>query len=141
MAVEHRVVIDTSTLLGAVLRKTSTPNQVLLWMLDHCKIYVSDATLSELAEVLQRTKFDKYVPLANRMSFLESYASKAIVVAPFIAVTDCRDPKDNKFLELALHIQAQVIVSSDDDLLALDPWRGIRILNPSGLMAWVYGLG
>ena len=45
-------------------------------------------------------------------------------------VTDCRDPKDNKYLELALAAGAHFIVSSDDDLLVLDPWRGIRILRP-----------
>jgi len=46
-------------------------------------------------------------------------------------VTDCRDPKDNKYLELALAAGASVIVSSDDDLLVLNPWRGIRILRPA----------
>jgi putative PIN family toxin of toxin-antitoxin system len=34
-------------------------------------------------------------------------------------VTDCRDAKDNKYLELALAAGVGVIVSSDDDLLVL----------------------
>jgi predicted nucleic acid-binding protein len=45
-------------------------------------------------------------------------------------VTDCRDRKDNKYLELALAAGASIIVTSDADLLILDPWRGIRILKP-----------
>jgi predicted nucleic acid-binding protein len=49
---------------------------------------------------------------------------------PMEPVTDCRDPKDNKYLELALAAGASVIVSSDDDLLVFDPWRDIRILRP-----------
>ena len=49
---------------------------------------------------------------------------------PLEPVTDCRDPKDNKYLELALAAGASIIVSSGDDLLVLDPWRGIRILRP-----------
>jgi hypothetical protein len=34
-------------------------------------------------------------------------------------------------LELALAAGAETIVSSDDDLLVLDPWRGVRILRPA----------
>jgi uncharacterized protein len=46
-------------------------------------------------------------------------------------VTDCRDAKDNKYLELALASAATRIVASDGELLVLDPWRGIRILRPA----------
>ena len=45
-------------------------------------------------------------------------------------MNDCRDPKDNKYLELALAAGASTIVSSDSDLLVLHPWRGVRILSP-----------
>ena len=45
-------------------------------------------------------------------------------------VRACRDPKDYKFLELAVNGEADCIVSGDDDLLSLDPFRGIQILAP-----------
>ena len=44
--------------------------------------------------------------------------------------TDCRDAKDNKFLELAVSGKADCIVSGDADLLVLNPFRGIPILTP-----------
>jgi predicted nucleic acid-binding protein len=47
----------------------------------------------------------------------------------------CRDTKDNKFVALALAAEADVLVSSDKDLLALHPWRGIRIATPAGFVA------
>jgi putative PIN family toxin of toxin-antitoxin system len=131
-----RVVVDTSTLIGALLRKRSTPNQVLLWVFEHCTIYASPSTLQELAQVVQRASFDKYASFADRMTFFEAYADRASVVIPQIIVTDCRDPKDNKFLELALHIQADALVTSDDDLLTLNLWRGIAILNPADFLMW-----
>lgn len=59
----------------------------------------------------------------------------ALYVEPAQAVTDCRDAKDNKYLELALAAQADTIVSSDHDLVVLDPWRGIRILTPADYVA------
>ncbi len=50
---------------------------------------------------------------------------------PLYRITDCRDEKDNKYLELAVAAGAEIIVSSDDDLLALHPWREIRIVRPA----------
>ena len=50
-------------------------------------------------------------------------------------VTDCRDPKDNRFLALALDSESDCIVSGDADLLALNPWRGIEIVSPGAFLA------
>ena len=46
----------------------------------------------------------------------------------------CRDAKDNKFLALALVCEADAIISSDHDLLALNPWRAIPVLTPAGFV-------
>jgi predicted nucleic acid-binding protein len=54
---------------------------------------------------------------------------------PSVQVTDCRDQKDNKYLELAVAAGAETIVSSDHDLLVLHPWRGVRILRPVDYLA------
>jgi hypothetical protein len=54
-------------------------------------------------------------------------------------VTDCRDPQDNKFLALALDGKATHIVSGDEDLLVLYPFRGIPILTPRGFIAHCEG--
>jgi hypothetical protein len=45
-------------------------------------------------------------------------------------LTECRDPKDNKFLELAVSGKATCIVSGDSDLLVLNPFRGVAIMTP-----------
>jgi predicted nucleic acid-binding protein len=50
-------------------------------------------------------------------------------------MTDCRNAKDNKYLELALTAAAGTIVGSDDDLLVLHAWRGIAILRPAAYLA------
>ena len=47
----------------------------------------------------------------------------------------CRDPKDDKFLELAVDGQAQMLVTGDKDLLALSPYRDIQILTPATALA------
>ena len=47
----------------------------------------------------------------------------------------CRDPDDDKFLELAVSGNADYLVSGDDDLLALHPFREIPILRPAEFLA------
>jgi predicted nucleic acid-binding protein len=46
-------------------------------------------------------------------------------------IAACRDPTDDKFLELAVNGRADLIVSGDADLLALNPFRGIPIITPA----------
>jgi predicted nucleic acid-binding protein len=43
----------------------------------------------------------------------------------------CRDVKDDKFLARCLAARADLLVSSDHDLLVLHPWQGIAILTPA----------
>jgi predicted nucleic acid-binding protein len=47
----------------------------------------------------------------------------------------CRDPKDNKVLEVAVNGQATCIVTGDEDLRILHPFRGIPILTPAEFLA------
>jgi len=42
----------------------------------------------------------------------------------------CRDPSDDKFLEAAVNGGADLLLTGDADLLALNPFRGTRIMTP-----------
>lgn len=66
---------------------------------------------------------------------MDLVASAAVRFSPSVVVQDCRDAKDNKYLELALAAGARFLVSSDQDLLVLDPWRGVRIVTPAKFIA------
>jgi len=44
-------------------------------------------------------------------------------------ITICRDPEDDKFLELAVNGWADLIISGDADLFSLDEVRGIPIVR------------
>ena len=50
-------------------------------------------------------------------------------------INDCRDPNDNKFLELAVCGNADVLVTGDDDLLVLNPFRRIAIVKPRDFLS------
>jgi uncharacterized protein len=91
---------------------------------------LSAAVDAEIADVLNRPKFARAIPAVRRHHLLEVLRSNAIWFAPALQVRDRRDPKDDKYLELALAAGAATIISSDDDLLVLNPWRGVRLLTP-----------
>ena len=89
-----RVVMDTSTLVGAMLR--------------------SESNLDVVTQTAQLYEIDT--------------ASEAA------SLSACRDPKDDKFLALAMACEAMVIISSDADLLSLQRWNNIAIISPADFL-------
>ena len=124
-----RFVFDTNVIVSAALLAGSITRQAFDKALDG-RILISVAVLLELAEVFSRKKFNKYLLEEERMRFLVALLKEAELVEITQVVTDCRDVKDNKFLELAVSGNADYIVSGDEDLLVLNPFRGIAILTP-----------
>lgn len=129
------VVFDASSLVGALLRRNSIPEQALLLARAHDTICLSAEVEAEIREVFTRPRFAKYLTPGRGQLILNVLTASALVVDPVVRVTDCRDRKDNKYLELASAAAATTLVSSDGDLLALDPWRGIRIVTPADYVA------
>jgi hypothetical protein len=116
------------------------PRQVFLAVVKRFDLCVSQGTLQELREVMQRPKFDRYLPVQERLEFCDLVADHAchwVVSAPSeqTARGVCRDAKDAKFLALSLDCQAVTLVTSDADLLVLHPWHGISVLAPTAFLA------
>ena len=122
-------VIDTNTLISAFLFPRSIPGKALQKALRIGAVILSKDTLSELQKVLFRPKFDKYFILKPRNEIISDFILAAELVEITEEVVACRDPKDDKFLSLAVSGDASVIVSGDKDLLVLHPFRGIDIIK------------
>jgi len=132
---EQRVVLDTSALVSRLLLPGSVPAQAVGRAARDARLLVSRATLTELAEVLSRPKFDRYATISDRQQFLRLLCGIAEMIPVIRRVRACRDPRDDMFLEVALNGDASAIVTGDRDLLALDPFRGIPILTPAQYLA------
>jgi hypothetical protein len=135
-----RAIFDTSTLVSAALYTGSVPDQALSKALEYFDLCASVETLSELEQVLNPGKFDRYRDRDLRRAFVALIVQRAHLFAADIAALStvdlpCRDSKDNIFLALALVAEADVLVSSDEDLLVLHPWRGIPIITPAEFLA------
>lgn len=126
-----RCVFDTNTLVSALLFARSTPGLAFRHALKHGRVLLSSSTIEELAEVLQRPKFERYVTAAEREEFLAAFIERATFVESTEVVHACRDAKDDKFLELAVSGKASYIITGDSDLLVLHPFRNMTIITPA----------
>jgi putative PIN family toxin of toxin-antitoxin system len=136
MSVE-RVVLDTNVLISAVLSPSGKPFACLDWVLDHATLIASRELLEELETRLARPKFRKYVDEPRRRAFVADLSLTAVQLELSGLMKVCRDPDDNKLLELAVVGRADCLVTGDRDLLVLDPFHGIPILTPAGFLAIV----
>ena len=130
-----RAVVDTNVTVSAALSPRSTPRRAFDRVLEQGTPLISLATLAELNEILRRPRFNSYLREDERLEFLAALVRESELVEVTAAVSACRDPKDDKFLELALSGVATHIISGDADLLALHPFRGIAILSPHDFVA------
>ena len=124
-----RSVFDNNVLVSAALL-AGVPRQAFDKLLDNGMVLISVPVLLELAEVLNREKFDKYVTHDERMRFMVGFLRVAEMIETGETIAVCRDPKDDKLLELAVSGNADFLVTGDKDLLVLNPFRGVEIITP-----------
>lgn len=102
MGADLRVVLDTNVVISALLLRRSLTRQAFDHASSHGIVLVSAETVEELNDVLRRRKFEKYVGEEERMEFLTAYVREATLVNVTEAIKACRDPRDDKFLGLAI---------------------------------------
>jgi uncharacterized protein len=129
-----RIVFDTNIYVMAA----GMPEGYIDYWLDLAKppqnkfqLYTSPAILTELQEKLeQRLRFER--PIA--VEYIEAIKYIATVVNPRITLDEVpSDPDDNRILECAVEVHADIIISADKDLLRLKTFREIQIFHPSNL--------
>ena len=131
------VVLDASIFVSAALKADSLPEQALLRAVDAPnRLILSQEVEDEYREVIFRPKFDRFASVERRRRILDIVVFAAERISPSESIRECRDPKDDKYLALAVAGRADVVVSGDvRHLLSMNPWRGIPILSPAGFLA------
>jgi uncharacterized protein len=124
------VVVDANVLVSAALKPGSIPAVILRKLISERRLVMSPAAFSEIAD-LRRPRLVRRIGSAEVTDFLDSLAAAAIFVSPLAEVSASRDPKDDIYLSLALAAGAEIIVTGDQDLLSLHPYRSIEILSPT----------
>jgi putative PIN family toxin of toxin-antitoxin system len=130
MKERQRIVVDANALISRLLLPDSIPGRAVSKAMSTGQLLVSEATMNELADVLSRPKFDRYLSLEDRQEFFLLLGRVAELISILCSVRACRDPRDDKFLEVAVNGSADMIVTGDADLLVLHPFHNISILTP-----------
>jgi len=129
-----RVVVDTNVLISAALKDTSLPALAVRIVEGQGTLLKSVATEQQLIGVMARPYLATLIAPATR-GWILGLLAKAEPVPIIQRIAACRDPTDDKFLELAVSGNADLILSGDADLLVLDPFRGMPILAPAAFVA------
>jgi hypothetical protein len=127
-------VFDTNSLISAALIPSSVSRLALKKADENGHLIFSKETLTELNEVLIRSKFDKYISLDERLEYIQRLEARGKIIETSSHFTDCRDVKDNKFLNLAYDGKALCIITGDLDLLVLNPFKNIPVLSTSNFL-------
>ena len=128
-----RLVIDTNVFVSAILKINLLPFLAVRWADQHGGLLKSLETERQLLDVLARLHIAA-VTIPSFRSELAGLLARAELIEINERIAACRDPTDDKFLELAVNGRADLIVSGDRDLLALNPFRNIPIIAPAAFM-------
>lgn len=133
-----RIVLDTNVLVSAALKRQSMPGMAALVVERRGGLLKSLVTEQQLFEVVSRPYLAALIDPAS-----QAWLRKLMAAAELVGITEriaaCRDPTDDKFLELAVNGRADLIVTGDGDLLVLNPFRHIPIVTPAAFMRGVVG--
>jgi len=127
-------VFDTNTLISTYLSPSSISRMAFDKARELGILIYSEPTINEFTETFVRPKFDKYISIETRLGDIEAFKISGELFDVTIIINECRDPKDNKFLELAVEAGAACIVTGDKDLLVLNPFRNIPILTAADFL-------
>jgi putative PIN family toxin of toxin-antitoxin system len=130
-----RWVLDTNVLISRLLAPGGVAARAADLALARGVLPLSEATLDEMIAVLGRSKFDPYIRCEDRQRFIALLGGVARLVPVLRHLEVCRDPSDDKFLDVAFAGEADAIISGDRNLLALHPLHGLATLSPTAFLA------
>jgi uncharacterized protein len=128
------LVLDTNVLISASISALGPPAKVLGVAIKHRALISSLTLFAELETRMVRPRIQRFVGADRVPGILAAIRAATRFVTPAALPPTCRDPNDDMVLATALAANADAIVTGDEDLLVLDPFLGIRILNPAAFL-------
>jgi putative PIN family toxin of toxin-antitoxin system len=129
------IVIDTNVFVSSFFGGNAR-RIIDLWKNRQVRLCLSKAILDEYVDVLQRMGLKDQRELKELLSlFAKGYHLNFTAKTPHIKVVQ-EDPDDDKFIECAVALHAEVIVTGDKALKAIRDYMGTRILTPQEFLRW-----
>jgi putative PIN family toxin of toxin-antitoxin system len=123
-----RVVVDTNIFISSFFG--GYPGRIVdLWKTGRITLCLSNAIIEEYIDVLQRMGIADTQEFGELMLLFRSQFNCVFTNrTPSLSV--CVDPDDNKFIEAAVALKAEYIISGDSHLKSLKKYFGILIIPP-----------
>jgi putative PIN family toxin of toxin-antitoxin system len=124
-----KVVIDTNVFVSSFLG--GNPRKIIdLWKNEKITLCLSSAILDEYIDILRRIGLKNEYELEELLSlFSTGFNILFITKTPKIKIIK-NDPDDDKFIECALALKADAVITGDREILAVKEYMGIRMLTP-----------
>jgi len=131
-----KIVVDTNVFVSSFFG--GNPRKIVdLWKSGQLTLCLSKPIIDEYVEVLQRIGLKNERELRELLSlFAHGFHSIFSAKTPELHLV-AEDPDDDKFIECAVSLNAEFIVSGDKALLAIQDYMGIRIVTPKEFLACV----
>ena len=139
MGPDARLILDTNVIVSALAFPSSKPRRAFDAAFERGRVLASLDTLGELVRTLRRPKLAAYITAAEREAFLAAFGATVELVEVKERLALCRDPRDDRFLELAAAGGADYLVTGDADLLVMGRFRDTAILTPAAFLEQARG--
>lgn len=125
-----RLILDTNLWISFLINSKYEKFDELFFN-QKCKLLFSQELLEEFITVVKRPKLRKYISRDELEDLLETIDEVAEFVNVTSKISDCRDPKDNFLLALAVDGKADYLLTGDKDLLVLKKINNTEIKSIS----------
>lgn len=130
-----KIILDSNIWISFAIGKQLLELEYVFNHPDIC-IYTCDQLFMEVSATLQKPKLQRYVSTERRNVLL-----KYMTTCPTSIIDEqtirCRDPKDNFLLSLAQTVQADFLITGDNDLLVLKQHFGTVIISFNDFISMV----
>jgi putative PIN family toxin of toxin-antitoxin system len=125
-----RIVIDTNIFVSSFMG--GNPRKIIdLWKEGKITLCLSNDILDEYINVLKRIGLADEDELAELLSlFSKGFNILFTMKTPKLEIVK-EEPDDDKFIECAIALRAEYIITGDKAILSLGQYMNIRILSPS----------
>lgn len=132
-----RIILDTNILISHALKPSENIAHIVDFSIHSGCLLLSQDTFDEIRNVIERFVKRGFVTVRESSEFLGSLVEAAEWIKILETVQECCDPKDDKFLELAVNGQAEYLITGDQDLLVLHPFRKTHILTAKDFISTI----
>ena len=133
-----KLIIDTNIWVSYFMGKNIRVHLDKIIADQRFDFFISQNAIDELQQVLNRSKFQKYITPAQIESLMVLLLQRCILVNVTTFVNISRDPKDDFLLALSTTCQADYLLTGDEDLLVLQKIETTTIIKMADFNNFFY---